>query len=312
MDWLSHLLHLVPVSGGLEFRCLYGDPWRIDYERAGRGEIPYHVVLSGSAVVEDSSSPPQRLGAGDIVLLPSGGAHTMHDGSGATPVPSRERPGLNFTISENGGSDERLNMLCGRFSFEPAQGRLLRENLPPRLVVHTRAKGLSPAAAEAGANLAGLVALMRAEADGDGLGGRAMMNAFSTALFALALRFASLSEGAPVGILALAGHPRLAPALAAMFREPGKSWTLPDLARLCNMSRATLARHFQESFGRSANDLLSDIRMTIAAQELRTSASTGAVAEAVGYQSDAAFQRAFKQRMGMTPAQWRRQAPMPG
>src|SRR5262245_39537387 len=73
------------------------------------------------------------------------------------------------------------------------------------------------------------------------------------------------------------------------------------------MSRATLARHFQEKLGRSASDLLTDIRMALAANELRKpSLSTGAVAEAVGYQSEAAFQRAFKRHMDVTPAQWRR------
>jgi AraC family transcriptional activator of mtrCDE len=73
------------------------------------------------------------------------------------------------------------------------------------------------------------------------------------------------------------------------------------------MSRATLARQFQEKLGRSASDLLTDIRMTIAANELRKSSiSTGAVADAVGYQSEAAFQRAFKSHMGVTPAQWRK------
>jgi AraC family transcriptional activator of mtrCDE len=73
------------------------------------------------------------------------------------------------------------------------------------------------------------------------------------------------------------------------------------------MSRATLVRQFQQALGRSASDLLTDIRMTLAANELRKpSMSTGAVADAVGYQSEAAFQRAFKCHMGMTPAQWRK------
>jgi AraC family transcriptional activator of mtrCDE len=75
------------------------------------------------------------------------------------------------------------------------------------------------------------------------------------------------------------------------------------------MSRATFARHFKERLGRTANDLLTNIRMTLAANKLeKSSASTAAVAEEVGYQSEAAFQRAFKQHMGATPAQWRRRA----
>jgi AraC family transcriptional activator of mtrCDE len=207
-------------------------------------------------------------------------------------------------ISENPGSDQRLDLLCGHFAIAPPHDRLLHGYLPPRLVVHT---GTPAREQETAAQLAGLVSLMRSESADDHLGGRAMLNALSTAMFALVLRLASETEDAPRGLLALAGHPRLAPAVAALFNEPARAWSLPDLARLCNMSRATLARQFQEKLGRSASDLLTDIRMTLAANELtRSSLSAGAVGEAVGYQSEAAFQRAFKSHMGITPAQWRR------
>jgi len=119
----------------------------------------------------------------------------------------------------------------------------------------------------------------------------------------------SEAKETPVGLLALAGYPRLAPALTALFDDPAHPWSLPELARLCHMSRATFVRHFQERLGRSASELLTDIRMTLAANELRKSSiSISAFAEMAGYQSEAAFQRAFKQHMGMTPAHWRRQA----
>src|SRR5262249_47392062 len=227
--------------------------------------------------------------------------------SGASAAPARERATLNLTISENTGTGDRLDMLCGRFVITPPHDRWLQDYLPPRLLLRAADHSASTARPGTGAQLAGLVSLMRIESAVDNLGGRAMLNALSTAMFALTLRLASETEAAPTGLLALAGHPRLAPALAAMFKEPARAWTLPELARLCNMSRATAARHFQESLGRSANDLLTDIRMTLAANELRSSsASIGSVGDMVGYQSEAAVQRAFKQRMGMTPARWRR------
>jgi AraC family transcriptional activator of mtrCDE len=302
IDWLSRLLDMMPVAGYLDLRCVYGAPWRIAQDRAGKGEIPYHIVLGGSALLVDpNGGASERLEAGDILLLTDGGAHVLHDGSGLQAVPARERMTLHVTVSENTGTGDRLDMLCGRFIFGTSHDRLVRDYLPGRLVV--RAGRKTPA----GAELASLVAVMRAEADAEGLGGRAMLNALSAALFALTLRHASASDVVPTGLLAIAGDARLAPAIAAMFRDPSHPWTLPELARVCNMSRATIARRFQDKLGRSASDLLFDIRMTLAAKELReTSASTGAVADAVGYQSEAAFQRAFRQRMGMTPAQWRR------
>jgi AraC family transcriptional activator of mtrCDE len=228
----------------------------------------------------------------------------MHDGSAAAPLPARNRASLNLTISENLGSEQRLDLLCGHFAVAPPHDRLLRAYLPPLLVVHA---GTHAGEKETAGQLAGLVSMMRSESADDHLGGRAMLNALSTAMFALVLRLASETEDAPRGLLALAGHPRLAPAVAALFNDPARAWSLPDLARLCNMSRATLARQFQEKLGRSPSDLLTDIRMALAANELkRSSLSTGAVAEAVGYQSEAAFQRAFKSHMGITPAQWRK------
>ncbi|HEY4075182.1 MAG TPA: helix-turn-helix domain-containing protein, partial [Herbaspirillum sp.] len=157
--------------------------------------------------------------------------------------------------------------------------------------------------------LASLVALMRAESAGDKPGGYAILNALTSALFTLALRAASESEQAPAGLLALAGHPRLAPAISAMFADPAHPWNLPDLADLCSMSRATFMRHFQDKLGRSAIELLTDIRMSMAANELKKpSMTTEAVADVVGYRSVASFRRAFTDKMGMTPGQWRRVA----
>jgi AraC family transcriptional activator of mtrCDE len=305
MDWISQLFEMMPVRGRLDLRCSYGAPWRIDQGPGEANEIPYHAVLSGSALLEDSAGgKPLQLETGDILLLPSNPRHVMHDGSGARARAARNRQELNLMISENTGRGERLDLLCGHFSIAPPHDRLLRSYLPPRLVVHAGVHGRKK---DTGAQLASLVALMRSESTDDHLGGRAMLNALSTAMFSLVLRLASENENAPRGLLALAGHPRLAPAVAALFNEPARAWSLPELALLCNMSRATLARQFQEKLGRSAGDLLADIRMTLAANELRKSSlSTGAVAEAVGYQSDAAFQRAFKSYMGVTPAQWRK------
>jgi AraC family transcriptional activator of mtrCDE len=267
-------------------------------------------VVRGSAVLEDPSGKVhRRLKTGDILLIPHGSAHVLHDGSGKRPAPARKHAKINLTISENSGKGERLDMLCGHFVLAPQHDRILRDYLPSELVVNAADDGASAEQPGTGPQLAGLVTLMRSEAAAERLGGRAMLNALSTAMFALTLRLASEFDDAPTGLLSLAGYPRLAPALAALFEQADRAWTLPELANLCNMSRATFARHFQESLGRSASDLLTDIRMTSAANKLKTSsASTAAVAEEVGYHSEAAFQRAFKQRMGVTPAQWRRKA----
>ncbi len=310
LDWLSSLLVMMPVSGRLEIRCSYGAPWRVTYGQANPGEMPSHVVLAGSAILESpDGGAPQYLTAGDIVLLPHGAEHMLHDGSGAAPSPVRSRNSLNVEISENAGGGDRLDMLCGRFVLSPPNDRLMRSYLPATLVVRASKPHDQPGETETSVRLATLVGLMRTESTAQSLGSHAMLNALSAALFALTLRMAGESRAAPVGLLAMAGQPRLAPALTAMFNRPAHPWTLPELAKLCNMSRATLIRHFREKMNCSANDLLTDIRMTLAANELKKPTnSTEAVADAVGYQSLAAFRRAFTQRMGMTPGHWRRSA----
>ncbi|GGD74052.1 cupin domain-containing protein [Caballeronia grimmiae] len=307
IDWLSRLLGMMNVRGQLELRCSYGAPWEVIYADSDEGEMPYHIVLAGSAILETpGAGKPQPLGAGDIVLLAHGSAHTLRDGSGARPKPARQRAVMNLVVSENKGTGEHLDMLCGRIVLAPPHDRFVRAFLPGQLVVRTSKSG---GARRDGAlnQLNGLVALMRAESIADHLGGHAMMNALSAALFALTLRASTESDEAPAGLLALAGESRLSPALAAIFTEPAHDWTLPDLAALCNMSRATLIRQFQTKVGRSPSDLLIHVRMALAANELKKPGlSTEAVAETVGYQSVAAFRRAFSQQFGVTPAHWRR------
>jgi AraC family transcriptional activator of mtrCDE len=214
-----------------------------------------------------------------------------------------------LTFSENDGPGEHLDMLCGRFFIGPPHDRLIRNYLPTNLVVRTMESQGETGIGSASNHLASFVGLMRDESTGDKVGGHAILNALSSALFTLVLREASESEEAPAGLLALAGHPRLAPAISAMFADPARPWSLPDLAGLCSMSRATFMRHFQDRLGRSAIELLTDIRMSLAANELKKPAmTTEAVAESVGYQSVSSFRRLFTDKMGMTPGQWRRLA----
>ncbi|QHW29198.1 AraC family transcriptional regulator (plasmid) [Rhizobium leguminosarum bv. viciae 248] len=311
VDWLSHFLQIVTVTGQLEVRCAYGTPWRLTWGRAAANEIPYHVIVKGRAIFEDPETRTAReLVSGDIVLLPHGAAHVLHDGSGQTPIPTQQRQGsAGWMLSENDSQGEQLDLLCGRFFIAPPHDRLIRNYLPTNLVARTGDDVGKDGIGSAADQLASLVGLMRMESAGDRAGGRAVLNALSSALFTLVLRAASESDKAPEGLLALAGHPRLAPAIAAMLADPAQPWKLPDLADLCGMSRATFMRHFQDRLGCSALDLLTDLRMSLAANELKKPAiSTEAVAEKVGYQSVSAFRRVFTERMGMTPGEWRRQA----
>jgi AraC family transcriptional activator of mtrCDE len=319
MELLDRLLALMPVTGRLEVRCHLGMPWRIEQPAANEWEFPYHVLLRGEAVVESESAgksePALRMKAGDIVLFPSGSAHRLHDGSGNPPRAMHAQQQDGLTIATNGSSRAGADVLCGRFVLPAVPQQLMRDHLPGRLLVSSVSEGDGQArdAAFATTRLARVIELMREEAFEQRPGSATVVDQLSGALFALTLRCASDSDQAPRGLLALAQRPRLQPALAAMFDQPEKPWTLPKLAELCNMSRATFARHFEEAINRSASDVLMEIRMALAGRKLaQTGMSVAEIGEAVGYQSEAAFQRVFKRQVGMTPAKWRARASKTG
>lgn len=312
MDALSRVLSLVPVTGRLDVRCHFGEAWRIDQVAAGERDIHYHVLLRGSAWVDDPAGEPIALQPGDIALFPGGQAHRLHDGSGRPPAAVEAIHRNRLKVVADAAGHATTDVLCGRFCIAASSPQLLLRHLPARLVVHSvqnpamGPEGQGAQAAVASTRLARLIELMREEAMEQGPGSEALLNHFSAALFGLTLRLGSLADAAPRGLLALARNRLLEPAVAALFEQPQAPWTLPRLAALCNMSRATFIRHFDGAFGRSASDLLTEIRMTMAGHQLEaTRMSTAEIGESVGYQSDAAFQRAFKQLMGVTPARWR-------
>src|SRR5713226_6272083 len=153
---------MVTVRGRLDLRCTYGAPWRIDQGPGEANEIPYHAVISGSAVLDNpAGGRPLQLKAGDILLLPGNPRHVMHDGGGARPKPARNHQHLNLVISENAGTGERLDLLCGHFAIAPPHDRLLRNYLPPLLVVHTGDTSAATAHTGTAALLSSLVGLMR-------------------------------------------------------------------------------------------------------------------------------------------------------
>lgn len=313
MDILSSLLFLMPVSGALDTRCHFSPPWRLDYAPTGPCEIPYHVLLRGTAQVDDGENPVLSMEAGDILLIPSGVPHVLYEGSGSPSTAGKMHRERGLKIRTNSKDPKPVNMLCGRFILPSSPRQMIKESLPQQLIIRgvKVPEELAHLTEEhvASSRLARLITLMHEEAIEHGPGSESMMNHMSGALFGMTLRLASESAEPPIGLLRLARRPRLQPAFTAMFENYSRTWTMAELADLCLMSRATFARQFAEAAGRSANDLLVEIRMANASKQLaETSDSIAKIAQDSGYQSDAAFQRAFKKHMEMTPARWRIQS----
>jgi len=306
-DTLSRLLQLYPVRTTLDIRCHFGAPWQLPEPASLPGVVRYHMIMSGDALLEADDDQGVELQAGDIVVFPRGSAHTLHAGRGKA-LPRRVVTGGDDLLVrvENGGAGAATDILCGQFHFDAAAAAALLPSLPATLLVRTAGR----------ADFAGLQALMKmlqveTEAEPARPGAHAVVTQLSSALFALLMRawLEQQDAAATPGLFTLLASPRLQRALHCMLAEPGRAWSLDQLAEACHLSRTTFARLFRTAAGATPGDILTRTRMAQAAQLLAGRQQTvAAVAEAVGYQSEASFNRIFKRHFGIGPGQHRRQA----
>jgi AraC family transcriptional activator of mtrCDE len=151
---------------------------------------------------------------------------------------------------------------------------------------------------------------MREETDQAEPGYAAVLRNLSAALFGLTLRAAMHGTEPPSGMLALATHPRLRELAVQIVESPSQPWTIEDMAAVANQSRSSLIRSFGAVAGMAPAEFVTRVRIAEASRLLRESEqSVAAIGEAVGYASEAAFQRAFKRETDMTPAAWRAMRP---
>jgi AraC family transcriptional activator of mtrCDE len=303
MDALSRLLTLYPLRTALDVRCHFGAPWVLDHAAVGPGIAPYHLIVRGAAALDFGDQRDLPLQAGDIVVFPHGGAHLLSLGDNAHASPLRELPGEHLLREvRNDGDGPATDILCGEFRFDAdsGAGQGLLATLPPLLVVRTAGQ---PDAA----GLRNLIAMLQSEAEAPRAGSGAIVGQLASALFALLIR-AWMEQAITVpGLFAVLAERRLQAALHAMLAQPERPWDLEQLAALCHMSRATFARLFKQAAGATPADVLAQLRMAQAARLLdQGRLAAGGVAEAVGYQSEAAFNRAFKRQYGVGPGAWRK------
>jgi len=298
MDLLDRLLNLGAIDGYLDVRCEMRGDWVLDNERPGLREMPFHVLLEGGASIEGHGLPPIILQTGDVLLLPSGLPHRILDRPSLAAKSSvgREEPEGRAIPAAS------TTLLCGRIVLTQAVWRLCQALLPPCMVIRARPEMDDPAESRLGR----VLALMREETEVPLPGSTAVLRHLSAVLFGLALRAAASASEPPPGMLALSAHPRLRELALQIMAQPGSSWTLEAMASIANMSRSTLIRNFVAVAGIAPAEFVTRLRMANAGRLLRDSElSVATVGEAVGYASEAAFQRAFKRDTGFTPAAWR-------
>jgi AraC family transcriptional activator of mtrCDE len=298
VDSVSYLIRMARLRGTVDKRCLLAGPALLGHPTRTPGEAPFHLLLEGACTIELAGRSVE-LAPGDMVLLPRGTAHQIRTHGPGQPRRLTEQPGAAFPTARSAGDDPEVDLFCGHYDLGPGAGDVLFSSLPEVLHVSFDA--------EAGEPVRMLSALMRNEAQHDGPGTAAIVSALCDALLAMVLRSAP-NRGLDGDVLWTAvQNASLRNVIEAVLDQPGRGWTIAELAELATMSRATFIRQFTRDTGMSAGDFLTRIRMITAAELLRTTDQpVGMVAASVGYRSESAFVKAFRTATSSTPARFRR------
>lgn len=248
----------------------------------------FHLIDEGICVVDlPNGSGAVELGAGDLVMFPHGAPHTL-------------RSPLDCDNDSNPAARRFTTMLCGEFEFATGRHNPILDALPDWIVVRED---------DSHQQFRHLARLMAHEARQESFGRQLVLDKLADALFVMALRQHIAVSSERRGLIAALIDPRLARVLEAMHVEPGRQWTVASLAELAHQSRTAFAQHFNGVLGVSPYQYLTEWRMAEALRLLadpRHSAAT--IAEKLGYQTEAAFRRAFKKIHGYGPGQVRRAA----
>ena len=321
MDALSQTLRVVHLSGAIFLQARFTAPWCYQSPHAdvaapllepqAERVIIFHLITEGECWVElGAGAPPVRLHAGDVVLFPHGDAHRMNsapglapaDGSRLSEVLSRRPRALAY-----GGGGAPTRLVCGYLACDDRLAQMLLSGLPPLLRVNVRGSA-------AGLWLEASVRYALAEARSPRPGGAGVLAKLAEVLFIETLRLAMQDADRPTaGWLAGVGDRIVGAALAAMHERPAQAWTLDELAHTANSSRSVLAERFQELVGEPPMHYLTRWRMVLATSLLRRgNVALAQIAEAVGYETDTGFIRAFRREFGMPPMTWLRRRNITG
>jgi AraC-like DNA-binding protein len=316
MDAFSEVLAAVKLEGAMFFHAEFSAPWgfaspcsaQMAPELLPGAEhlILYHMLLDGAAVAHVEGGEAIAMCAGDIVIFPHGDAHRMGDRTPvkvSTGLPILERiRARNMGPLQAGGGGEVTRFVCGYMGCDPQLSQPILSGLPPIFKVNIRA-------GDSGRWLENSILHLVGEAGSRQPGSSAMLAKLSEALFVETLRqyVASLPEET-TGWLAGTRDPVVGRSLAILHRRVSHPWTIVELAREVGMSRSALLERFHRYLAEPPMSYLTRWRLQLAARSLAaTSRSVAQIAAEVGYESEAAFNRAFKRQFNAPPARYRRE-----
>jgi AraC-like DNA-binding protein len=317
VDALSDVLRVAHLTGGVFLHAEFTAPWCLagkvgpEHCRPSLGAavhlICYHYVVEGELRVRlfEGGDDVFVVRRGEVIMLPHndlhllGGDLTLEPTLASEVMQQPDNGGL-FAINHGGGGD-RTRIVCGFLGCDSADSNPVIAALPSVLKLDI----------QEGAGAEWIRSTFQYAADEVAAGrpgSETVLAKLSELLFVESVRrYAESLPSDRTGWLAGLRDPYVAKALAFLHRDIGRNWSVDALGREVGLSRSALAERFTKLLGMAPMHYLGHWRMQVAAQKMRnTSTSLAQIAETVGYESDAAFSRAFKKTFGTAPATWRR------
>lgn len=297
MDGLSDVLEKIRLSSAIYFQSDFPVPWGMDVPNGPFAQ--FHIVTDGKCLLK-TRNDLIKLSEGDLVVFPKGTEHWLADS-----LSSNKSPGMEVVQSIVSGdpifqgNHVSTSLVCGHFEFDRTVKHGLIDSLP-ELIYITKTE------MEEKDWLQNIVSLVILETKNTRQGNEVVVRKLGEILFIHALRAYIDQNEITEGFLAALKDDRISSSLKLMHDAPGESWTLDSLARKVGMSRTSLSNKFRDLVGETPMNYLTNWRILTAKELLKESdLPVREVAHKMGYQSEAAFNRAFKDRVQVTPLKFR-------
>jgi AraC-like DNA-binding protein len=298
-DPLGEILHQLRLDNSLYCRSILSGDWSLDMPVLP-GKMMFHIITSGQCWLQVETQDPILLPQGTLVLIPHGHGHVISSDPKlpATPLFEAGIQSISerYEVLEISGTGDKTELTCGIMGFDQFSGKQLMQQLPPMLMLeqleHTSQHWLNST-----------LEFITHEARHLKPGGETIITHLGDILVIQLIRhWMEESPQASQGWVGALRDKHIGIALRAIHHQPEKNWTVDSLAQECGMSRSGFSAHFKKMVGDSVKNYLTQWRMNLAYHRLKQKSEPLIIlAEAFGYQSEAAFSRAFKRVMGMSP-----------
>ena len=299
-DPLGEVLHQLRLDGSLYCRSNLNGDWSLAMPVLP-GKMMFHIITLGKCWLQIHNQAPKLLNEGALVLIPHGLGHTISSDPALTSTPLFEagvkQISERFEVLEILGEGAKTELTCGIMCFDQFAGKQLIQQLPAVLMLDkldNHHEGW----------LNSTLDFIAMEAKQLRPGGETIITHLADILVIQLIRhWIEQSPQATKGWVGALRDKHVGIALRAIHHQPEKNWTVDSLAQECGMSRSGFSAHFKHLLGNSVKSYLTQWRMNLAYQRLKDKGEPLIVlAQALGYASEAAFSRAFKREMGISPS----------